>query len=42
VFFEKNMIWVVVISGVAFAALAVALLLPVYRLLKREERKNEE
>jgi len=36
------MTWVIVISFVAFTALAVALLLPVYRLLKREERKNEE
>jgi Flp pilus assembly protein TadB len=34
--------WVIIITFVGFVALAAALLVPVYRLLKREERRNEE
>jgi hypothetical protein len=35
-------IWVIIITFVGFVALAVALLLPIYRMFQREDQLNEE
>ena len=36
------MTWVIIIAFTAFVGLAFALLYPVYRLLKNEERRSEQ
>jgi len=36
------MIWVIVIAFFGFVFLAVVLLLPIYRLFQREEKRNRE